>query len=58
MVVATLVARNAAEAKWRLRWSLAEFAFGGSLESGGPFFVGVFGRNLISLAMNMFPRLI
>jgi hypothetical protein len=29
---------------WRLWWGLAESTFGGSLESGGRFCVGAFGR--------------
>jgi hypothetical protein len=32
---------------WSLWWGLAESAFGGSLDSGGLFCVGVFGRNLV-----------
>jgi hypothetical protein len=36
---------------WRLRWGLAESAFGGSLESGGRFSVGAFVRNLASVAV-------
>jgi hypothetical protein len=37
---------------------LAVSAFGGSLESGGQFCVRAFGRNLASVAMKMFSRLI
>jgi hypothetical protein len=37
---------------------LAESAFGGSLESGGRFCVGAFGRNLASVAVKMFSHLI
>jgi hypothetical protein len=37
---------------------LAESAFGGSLESGGRFCVGVFGRNLARVAVKMVPHLI
>jgi hypothetical protein len=33
-------------------------AFGGSLESGGRFCVGAFGRNLASVAVKMFSYLI
>jgi hypothetical protein len=33
---------------------VAESAFGGSLESGGRFCVGAFGRNLASVAVKMF----
>jgi hypothetical protein len=39
---------------WRLWWGLAESAFGGSLESGGLFCVGAFGRNMASVTVNMF----
>jgi hypothetical protein len=35
-----------------------ESAFGGSLESGGRFCVGAFGRNLASVAVKMFSHLI
>jgi hypothetical protein len=42
---------------WRLWWVLAKSAFGGSLESGGRFCVGAFGRNLASVAVKMFSRL-
>jgi hypothetical protein len=38
----------------RLWWSLAESAFGGSLESGGRCSVCAFGRNLASVFVNMF----
>jgi hypothetical protein len=41
-----------------LWWGLTEFAFGGSLESGDRFCVGVFGRNLVSVAVKMFSHLI
>jgi hypothetical protein len=37
----------------RLWWGLAESAFGWSLESGGLFCVGAFGRNLASVAVKM-----
>jgi hypothetical protein len=50
--VATLVARSANEAM------VAESAFGGSLESGGRFCVGAFGRNLASVAVKIFSHLI
>jgi hypothetical protein len=33
---------------------MVELACGGSLESGGQFCVGVFGRNLVSVAMKTF----
>jgi hypothetical protein len=42
----------------KLWWGLAESAFGGRLESGGPFCVGAFGRNLASVAVKMFSLLI
>jgi hypothetical protein len=42
----------------KLLWGLAESAFGGSLESGGRFCVGAFGRNLASVAKKMFSYLI
>jgi hypothetical protein len=47
--VATLVAGDANEA-------IVEpvVGFGGSLESGGRFCIGAFGRNLVSVAMKMF----
>jgi hypothetical protein len=35
-----------------------ESAFGGSLESGGRFCVGAFGRNLASVAVKIFSHLI
>jgi hypothetical protein len=44
--------------RWRLWWGLAESAFGGSLESGGRFFVGTFGRNLDRVAVKMFSDII
>jgi hypothetical protein len=51
--VATLVARNANETMMAsMVWS------GESLESGGRFCVGAFGRNLASVAVKMFPHLI
>jgi hypothetical protein len=43
---------------WRLWWDLAEFAFGGSLESGCWFCVGAFGRNLASVTVKMFSHFI
>jgi hypothetical protein len=43
---------------WRLWWGIAESAFGGSLESGGRFYVGAFGRNLASVTVKMFSHLI
>jgi hypothetical protein len=36
---------------WDLWLGLAEYAFSGSLESGGRFCVGEFGRNLASVAL-------
>jgi hypothetical protein len=39
---------------WRLWWGLAESALDGSLESGGRFCVGAFGRNLAPVAVKMF----
>jgi hypothetical protein len=51
--VATLVAINANEA---MVAPVVESAFGGSLESGGRFRVGAFGRNLASVTVKMFPR--
>jgi hypothetical protein len=54
LTMATLIARNANKV-----WSdLTECTFGGSLESGGRFCVGAFGRNLASVAVKMFPHLI
>jgi hypothetical protein len=44
--------------RWQLWLGLAESAFGESLESGGRFCVGVFGRNLASEAVKMFSHLI
>jgi hypothetical protein len=52
------VARIATRLCWYLWWGLAESAFGGSLESGGRFCVGAFGRNLTSVAVKMFSHLI
>jgi hypothetical protein len=43
---------------WCLWWGLAESALGRSLESGGQFCVGAFGRNLASAAVKMFSHLI
>jgi hypothetical protein len=43
---------------WRLWWGRAESAFGESLESGGRFCVGVFGRNLASVSVKIFSHLI
>jgi hypothetical protein len=37
---------------------MAESAFGGSLELGGRFCVGAFGRNLASVAVKTFPHTI
>jgi hypothetical protein len=39
---------------WHLWCALAEYAFGGSLESGGRFCVDTFGRNVASVAVKMF----
>jgi hypothetical protein len=55
LTVATLVATNANRG---LRWRLAESVFCGSLESGGRFCVGAFGRNLVSVTMKKFSHLI
>lgn len=43
---------------WLQQWVLAESAFGGSLEAGSRFHVGAFGRNLFSVALKMFSRLV
>jgi hypothetical protein len=51
-------AGGAGSKKWRLWWGLAESAFGGSVESGGRFCIGAFGRNLASVAVKMFSHLI
>jgi hypothetical protein len=40
------------------RLQTEEFAFGHCLESGGRFFISVFGRNLASVAMRMFSHVI
>jgi hypothetical protein len=58
LTVATLAARNVTRLWRRLWWGLAESAFGGNLEADGQFCVGAFGRNLASVAVKMFPRLI
>jgi hypothetical protein len=50
LTVATLVARNSTG----LWWGMEESAFGGSLESGGRFCVGAFGRNLVSIVVKLF----
>jgi hypothetical protein len=42
----------------RLWWGLVESAHGGSMETGGLFCVGAFGRNLASVTMKMFSHLI
>jgi hypothetical protein len=55
VAVATLVARNANEAMVE---PVVESAFGGSLESGGWFCVGAFGRNLASVAMKILSHFI
>jgi hypothetical protein len=39
-------------------WYLAEFAFGGSLESEGWYYVGRFDKNLVSVATKMLSHLI
>jgi hypothetical protein len=41
-----------------LWWGLADFAFGWSLESGGLFYGGAFGRNLASVVVKIFSYLI
>jgi hypothetical protein len=43
---------------WRLWWSLAESAFGGSLESDGRYCVSAFGKNMASVVVKMFSHLI
>jgi hypothetical protein len=43
---------------WGLWWGLVESAFGGSLETGGRFCVGAFGKNLASIAVKIFSHLI
>jgi hypothetical protein len=42
----------------RLWWGLVKSAFGGSLESGGRFCVGAFGRNLASVTVTMLSYLL
>jgi hypothetical protein len=44
-----MVSRNA-----NVWWSLAESAFSGSLESGGRFYVGEFGRNMVTVSMKSY----
>jgi hypothetical protein len=56
--VATLAARNVNEAMVAPMVGSGGSAFGGSLESGCRFCVGAFGRNLASVAVKMFSRLI
>jgi hypothetical protein len=51
LTVATLVIRNLNET---VVTSVAESAFGGSMESGGRFYVGAFDRNLASVAVKKF----
>jgi hypothetical protein len=46
------------EIQTALHWGLAQYAFGVSLESGSRFCVGTSGRNLASVAVNMFWHLI
>jgi hypothetical protein len=48
LTVASLVARNSNAV------AVVGSAFGRSLESGGRFFVGVFGMNLVSVTANVF----
>jgi hypothetical protein len=43
---------------WRLRWGLANSAFGGSLESGCQLYVGEFDKNVAVVATKMFSHLI
>jgi hypothetical protein len=57
LTMVTVVTRNTNYVKVAL-WGVAESAFGGSLESGGRFCVGAFGRNVASVAVNMFSCLI
>jgi hypothetical protein len=52
--MATLVTRDINEAKM----GFGNSAFGESLESGGRFCVGAFGRNLASVAVKLFARLL
>jgi hypothetical protein len=52
------VARNRTKLWWRQCCGLAESAFSGSLEWGGRFCIGVFGRNLDSVAVKKFSRVI
>jgi hypothetical protein len=58
MTLATPVARNANEATVAPMVGLAESSFGGSLESGGRFYVSAFGKNLASVSVKMFTQLI
>jgi hypothetical protein len=51
--VATLVARNANETVVAPVWGLPESAFCRSVESGGRFCVGAFGRNMASVAVKI-----
>jgi hypothetical protein len=54
LTVAIMVARNPNE---DMAAPMVGFAFGGSLESGGRFCVGAFGRNQVSVAVEMFSHL-
>jgi hypothetical protein len=56
--VATLAAKNANDAMVAPMVEFGGVAFGWSLESGGRFCVGAFGRNLASVAVKMFSHLI
>jgi hypothetical protein len=44
--------------RWSLWWGLVEFAFGENLESGFRFCVHEFGKELDTVAVNMFSYLI
>jgi hypothetical protein len=55
VTVPTLAARNKNQT---MVVPVVGSAFGGSLESGGRFCVGAFGRNLASVAMKMLSHLI
>jgi hypothetical protein len=44
--------------RWHLWCGFTEFVLGKSLESGGRFCFGAFGKNLASVALNKYERLI
>jgi hypothetical protein len=56
-MVVTLVARNAKKGYGGIRQSLC-LAGAWSVDSGGWFYVGAFGRNLASVTVKMFSHLI